>query len=78
MHGSKARCSRFGERLVGGPRSPSAASEESLDLAEDTRDAEMGCGHDRDPELATTPAIRAMRTKSESDDACILVIRLAR
>jgi len=32
----------------------------------------------RDPALATIPASRAMRTKSESDDACIFVIRLAR
>jgi hypothetical protein len=58
-----------------------AASGQSLDFAEDTRDAEMGRrprAAYRDPELATIPAIRAMRTKSESDDACIFVIKLAR
>jgi hypothetical protein len=32
----------------------------------------------RDPELATIPAKRAMRTRSESEDACIFVIKLAR
>jgi hypothetical protein len=32
----------------------------------------------RDPELATKPAKSAMRTRSEREDACIFVIKLAR